>query len=225
VDRPSKLDRFVAGRGRAVVVVIALLALVALPVSNVFANHVFTDVPTSAFYHDQVSALANAGITGGCGSGKYCPNNVVTRGQMAVFLDRLGNLSNEHGAVVDALTLNGFVVGPGIEQYTLAGGAASECEDTVEPVGLPFGSYALVYTVYGVPATMTTDEVIVSLVDTDDPDGNYQVCFRRVTGNLVAGTYDVYAIGGAIIGQGIFAGGASASQSKVAQFQQSRIGK
>lgn len=31
-------------------------------------------------------ALNAAGITAGCGGGNYCPNNPVTRGQMAVFL-------------------------------------------------------------------------------------------------------------------------------------------
>jgi hypothetical protein len=29
-----------------------------------------------------------AGITGGCGGGKYCPDSNVTRGQMAAFLRR-----------------------------------------------------------------------------------------------------------------------------------------
>ena len=33
-----------------------------------------------------VEALAASGITGGCGGGNYCPNNPLTRGQMAVFL-------------------------------------------------------------------------------------------------------------------------------------------
>jgi hypothetical protein len=226
MGRLSKLDRFVPGRGRKLMVAVAVIALIALPVSNVLANHVFSDVPTSAFYHSQVTAIANAGITGGCGGTKYCPNNFVTRGQMAVFLDRIGNLSDEHGPVVDALTLNGYILGPAIEQYTLVGGAVRECQDAV-PLGLDFQTYALVYTVYGVPATMTTDEVIVSLIDIDDPDGDYQVCFRRVAGgNLVAGNYDVYAIGGAVIGEGIFAGaGSASSQNKTARFQQSRIGK
>lgn len=35
-----------------------------------------------------INALALAGITGGCGPGRYCPNSTVTRGQMAAFLHR-----------------------------------------------------------------------------------------------------------------------------------------
>ena len=44
------------------------------------------DVPTSHPFFRFVEALAAAGITGGCGAGSYCPDQPVTRGQMAVFL-------------------------------------------------------------------------------------------------------------------------------------------
>jgi SpoIID/LytB domain protein len=40
------------------------------------------------WYEPYVNALAAAGITGGCGSGRYCPDDSVTRGQMASFLYR-----------------------------------------------------------------------------------------------------------------------------------------
>jgi hypothetical protein len=46
----------------------------------------FNDVPTNHPFFQFVEALAASGITGGCGNGNYCPDNPVTRGQMAVFL-------------------------------------------------------------------------------------------------------------------------------------------
>jgi len=46
----------------------------------------FADVPVGAAQHRFVEALVAAGITGGCGGGNYCPNDAVTRGQMAVFI-------------------------------------------------------------------------------------------------------------------------------------------
>jgi len=48
----------------------------------------FNDVPTSHPFFQYVEALAASGITGGCGSGNYCPDAPVTRGQMAVFLSK-----------------------------------------------------------------------------------------------------------------------------------------
>jgi len=46
----------------------------------------FGDVPTSHPFFQYIEALSKSGITGGCGGGNYCPDNPVTRGQMAVFL-------------------------------------------------------------------------------------------------------------------------------------------
>ena len=51
----------------------------------------FPDVPctpTPAFAADWIEQLFNEGITGGCGGGDYCPDNPVSRGQMAAFLVR-----------------------------------------------------------------------------------------------------------------------------------------
>jgi hypothetical protein len=47
---------------------------------------VFPDVTCPSLFADWIEQLAAEGITGGCGGGNYCPNNAVTRAQMAVFL-------------------------------------------------------------------------------------------------------------------------------------------
>jgi hypothetical protein len=46
----------------------------------------FADVPCPSPFADWIEQLAAEGITGGCGAGNYCPQNTVTRGQMAAFL-------------------------------------------------------------------------------------------------------------------------------------------
>jgi hypothetical protein len=51
----------------------------------------FTDVVNSQFI-DSITWLAGEGITAGCGGTNYCPNGLVTRGQMATFLVRALNL-------------------------------------------------------------------------------------------------------------------------------------
>jgi S-layer homology domain len=55
-------------------------------VSAAPASPTFLDVPMSNPQFQFVEALAASGITVGCGGGNYCPNNPVTRGQMAVYL-------------------------------------------------------------------------------------------------------------------------------------------
>ncbi len=46
----------------------------------------FADVPTSDIGFQYIEALYASGITGGCGGGNFCPDNPVTRRQMAIFL-------------------------------------------------------------------------------------------------------------------------------------------
>jgi S-layer family protein len=56
----------------------------------------FSDVPCPSTFANWIEQLAAEGITGGCGAGIYCPNDAVTRQQMAVFL-----LKTEHGSAYD----------------------------------------------------------------------------------------------------------------------------
>jgi spore germination protein YaaH len=51
----------------------------------------FEDALTSAF-RSEILAIANAGITSGCGFERFCPKGTVTREQMASFLARALNL-------------------------------------------------------------------------------------------------------------------------------------
>ena len=53
----------------------------------------FADVACPSTFAAWIEALAREGITGGCGSGNYCPQNPVRRDQMAVFL-----LKAKHGS-------------------------------------------------------------------------------------------------------------------------------
>jgi hypothetical protein len=53
----------------------------------------FLDVPASHMFHDAIERLFRSGVTAGCGGGNFCPDDPVTRAQMAAFL-----LRAEHGA-------------------------------------------------------------------------------------------------------------------------------
>ena len=49
---------------------------------------VFNDVNCSGLFDAWIEQYAADQITGGCGGGNYCPNGPVTRGQMAVFVEK-----------------------------------------------------------------------------------------------------------------------------------------
>jgi hypothetical protein len=52
----------------------------------------FSDVPAKSFTASWIEQLARESITGGCGNGKFCPNDSVPREQMAIFLVRTFHL-------------------------------------------------------------------------------------------------------------------------------------
>jgi S-layer homology domain len=95
----------------------------------VLASHQFSDVPNSNIFHGDVDALVDAGVTAGCGGGKYCPNQAVTRGQMAAFMNRLGALAPGKTPVVNADRVDGY------HARTLSGVASTGGSGTIAITG------------------------------------------------------------------------------------------
>jgi hypothetical protein len=88
----------------------------------------FTDDESSPHEHD-INRVATAGITLGCGGGRYCPTELVTREQMASFLARALGLppagtdffSDDGGSVhesdINRLAAAGIATGCGGGRY------------------------------------------------------------------------------------------------------------
>jgi hypothetical protein len=95
-SRPRGLRALIAG-----VVVGAVISP-----SAVWAAHSFTDVPDTHGFHDDISAIADAGITTGYLDGTYRPSVDVTRGQMAGFMRRgFGRVASSQGNETSASAL------------------------------------------------------------------------------------------------------------------------
>ena len=88
-------------RRRLIAVIVAMSVLLATPLVVTAADQ-FTDVPNSNVFHDNITWLADAGVTKGCNppaNTEFCPSDNVTREQMAAFMQRLAE-----NKVVDAAT-------------------------------------------------------------------------------------------------------------------------
>ena len=92
----------------------------------------FADVGADNVHAASIDALTAAGITDGCGvePSQFCPDQPVTRAQMATFLVRALELApaepagfadvgadNVHAASIDALTAAGITDGCGVEPF------------------------------------------------------------------------------------------------------------
>ncbi len=84
---------------RIVSLVLGTLLSVAL-ITPVMAAPTFTDVPESNIFYNDIEWLSAMEITKGCNppaNDLYCPNDNVTRGQMAAFLVRALGLTDDGG--------------------------------------------------------------------------------------------------------------------------------
>jgi 5'-nucleotidase / UDP-sugar diphosphatase len=89
-------------RRLSILLAVAMVSsLVALGATPGLAADEFTDVPASNIFHDDISWLAESGITRGCNppdNTEFCPERNVTRGEMAAFFVRGLGLTSTDGA-------------------------------------------------------------------------------------------------------------------------------
>jgi hypothetical protein len=54
----------------------------------------FNDVPSNHIFYNEIGRLSARGITQGCDVGFFCPDDAVTRQQMAAFIIRALGILN-----------------------------------------------------------------------------------------------------------------------------------
>ena len=80
----------VSRRHLVFLLIAAVVLVVAIPLAVSAATQRFVDVPPTDWAYDDVEWLAANGLTNGCGDGTtFCPDDGVTRREMAAFTHRL----------------------------------------------------------------------------------------------------------------------------------------
>jgi hypothetical protein len=112
----------------------AVAVVIALPVA-VIAAHSFDDVPDSNQFHNAIGWMQENGITVGCNppaNTQYCPEDNVSRQQMAAFMFRLAQTQGSAGIGVtdpaDTVTVSGTTY---VELLTLEATPTSEATVTL----------------------------------------------------------------------------------------------
>lgn len=138
------------GRRTLTIAVAATAVLVLLGGVAALAEHQFTDVPATHPFHEEISTVADAGITGGYSDGTFGPSRPVSRQAAAAFVERsagriafsalpgavlgtstgqplalLGTVTIEAGAAGDG---NGYVVLDGSYTAFTDGPSACPCD-------------------------------------------------------------------------------------------------
>ena len=85
--------------------IVGATALIVAPLTAI-ATHTFNDVPNTHTFHEDIEWLEASGVTKGCNpptNTLFCPNDFVTRGQMAAFMERFaGYLGAKDGTPAQA---------------------------------------------------------------------------------------------------------------------------
>ncbi|MEO6349163.1 MAG: S-layer homology domain-containing protein [Candidatus Limnocylindrales bacterium] len=106
----------------------------------VFASHQFNDVPDSNQFHNEISAIAGAGIAAGFGDGGFHPSAPVTRQAMAAFMERgLGHIVHD-GQTIASSSVD-VDAGSAFSPHTLV----KELSITVPGASNNFGPTQVVY--------------------------------------------------------------------------------
>lgn len=108
---------------------------------KVFQGMEFPDVPANHLFYTEIGKLAARGITLGCGSGYYCPDQPVLRQEMAAFIIRaLGDLSppappsQRFGDVFPNNVFYAFIDDMAVRQITLGCSGPPPMYCPLEPV-------------------------------------------------------------------------------------------
>jgi len=97
------------------IILIAVAALVLIVPLTAFATtSLFTDVPDSSPFVDDINWMKTSGITNGCNPAgtEYCPADNVTRQQMAAFMHRLATKQVVDAGKLDGKNSTDFVMNP-----------------------------------------------------------------------------------------------------------------
>ena len=144
----------------------------------------FDDVNEGDTHADGIEWLVANGITTGCDADSYCPQQPVTRAQMATFMHRLAG--DDVPASVNAKLLAGHPVGDFVLQPQLVTQVTSLNDDTVEnvTVACPGGTTALSggYEVKASQNGAVSDDWFVMVDRPTDNSAGWTISLRTLDG-------------------------------------------
>ena len=196
-----EVNRPTLGRHRRRRVLAAALVAALVVPAAAWANHQFTDVPTSDTFHNTIGQAKDAGLTTGCTATTFCPDDPVSRGQMTAFLNRglgrvtadyiTGNTNSSTPATMGSLTIRASNASGG-NQYVMllasvnvkTNGAGCPCEifaGLYEGDGTPLGVDTFIDMAAIPGGQFFTDESATLLGIAIVPTGTNQTFIVRVS--------------------------------------------
>jgi S-layer homology domain len=166
---------------RRTMVAVGVMMALLLGTGVVLASHQFSDVPTNHTFHNDIDWLFDNDITAGCSATRFCPEDDVTRGQMAAFLHRF---ADEFGGARGPAGPPGEQGPPGPAASTEYGVASIEVTKG-DGLPLPHAAYSIAL---GSPVADTTGGVFRMTCDADEAPCTIAVKAAALSDTDIGGT-------------------------------------
>lgn len=169
---------------RRMAAVVGVLAALALGTGVVLASHQFSDVPTNHMFHSDIDWLYDSDITAGCSATRFCPENDVTRAEMAAFLHRFADTFAGGKGPAGPAGPAGPPGPPGPAASTEYGVASIEVTKGDDPA-IPHAAYSIAL---GSPVADTTGGVFRFTCDADEAPCTIAVKAAALSDTDIGGT-------------------------------------
>jgi hypothetical protein len=162
-----------------------------------YAAFGFDDVNEGDTHAAGIQWLVDNGVTAGCDADSYCPNQPVTRAQMATFMHRLSGHAAGVAASVDAETLGGQPSSAFVKNATVPTATMALNDDTVENVSVTCagGAKAIAggYQVQASQGGALSDEWVAAASRPTDAGTGWVASVRTIDGAAHDAFVTVYA--------------------------------
>lgn len=145
--------------------------------ATVLGSSIFSDVDRGSFYDEAIGEMYNAGVIKGYdGTSRFGPNDYVTRGQVAVMLQRF---ADEYGEPVRQSSSSS-------RSRSSTSTTSSAASSATSALNNPKGSFRFTTTSYTVSETVS--QATVSIVRVGGNDGSVSIDYAVTAGTATAGS-------------------------------------
>lgn len=144
--------------------------------ATVLGSSVFSDVERNSYYDEAIGEMYSAGVIKGYdGTSRFGPDDYVTRGQVAVLLQRF---KDEYGDSIASSSSS--------RRSTSSTSNSQSSQSSTAVINNPKGSFRFTTTAYNVNETVST--ATISVVRVGGNDGTVSVKYATTAGTATAGT-------------------------------------
>jgi len=153
--------------------------------ATIRGSSIFTDVPEGAFFDEAVGEMYSLGVIKGYSNGMFGPNDFVTRGQVAVMMQRFRDDILSSGAAQSSSTQSSSTSSSS-SSSSVSSSASSSSSSSYSHVYNGYGTFQFTSSKFSIPESVPSMSILVER--TDGTEGAATVKYSIKAGTATADT-------------------------------------